>query len=293
MHRENVMNAAGAVRRRDGERGVALLIALLSLMVLTLLGLTLAATTSTELQIASNYRWSQQALYNAEAGVEIGKSMLARVPTDWASILPPARGRWKWNDTSTWPGTTQPASPSMQAGVRNWENSQCDQHGAGQGYGVVLGGPSMPAGLQTGVQYATDVYGQNLNGAFTLWVRRGVNLMADGSGDFQDDVSNSALILTSEGIAPYVNGNAAGNAAVRVFEVALVREDQGMKFCENYHGQNGGGISGDNFGNCANLGATGSNPMSELDTGCRGDSSSVTAGFGSGAAGGLGATTNR
>ena len=50
------------------ERGFALVLAILALMLLTFLGLTLAATTSTELKIASNYRWSQQARYNAEAG---------------------------------------------------------------------------------------------------------------------------------------------------------------------------------------------------------------------------------
>src|SRR5512139_2889276 len=75
--------------RRAGEQGFALILAILSLMLLTFLGLTLAATTSTELQIATDYRWSQQALYNAEAGVEAGKTLLSRMA--WCSILPAAR----------------------------------------------------------------------------------------------------------------------------------------------------------------------------------------------------------
>jgi len=54
-----------ARQKRRSERGFALILAILSLMLLTFLGLTLATTTSTELQIATNYRWSQQALYNA------------------------------------------------------------------------------------------------------------------------------------------------------------------------------------------------------------------------------------
>ncbi len=61
-----------------GEQGFALVLAILALMLLTFLGLTLATTTSTELQIATNYRWGQQALYNAEAGLEAGKVILAR-----------------------------------------------------------------------------------------------------------------------------------------------------------------------------------------------------------------------
>ena len=62
-----------ATDRAAGEGGFALILAILSLMLLTFLGLTLAATTSTELQIATNYRWSQQALYNAEAGIEAAR----------------------------------------------------------------------------------------------------------------------------------------------------------------------------------------------------------------------------
>ena len=50
-----------AERMRD-ERGFALIVALLALVLLTFLGLTMTLTTSTELQISTNYRWSQQAL---------------------------------------------------------------------------------------------------------------------------------------------------------------------------------------------------------------------------------------
>ena len=83
-------------RGRSRQAGFALILAILSLMLLTFLGLTLAATTSTELQIATNYRWSQQALYNAEAGLEAAKLLLAqiaRVDGDFRNILPTrARG---------------------------------------------------------------------------------------------------------------------------------------------------------------------------------------------------------
>ena len=55
-------------RDRRHEGGFALILAILALMLLTFLGLTLATTTSTELRIATNYRWNTQALYNAGGG---------------------------------------------------------------------------------------------------------------------------------------------------------------------------------------------------------------------------------
>ena len=66
---------------RVAEGGFALILAMLSLLLLTFLGLTLAATTSTELQIASNQRWSQQARYNAEAGLQAAQIILRDIAT--------------------------------------------------------------------------------------------------------------------------------------------------------------------------------------------------------------------
>jgi len=74
---------------REKEGGFALILAILALMLLTFLGLTLATSTSTELQIATNYRWSQQAYYNAEAGIEYGKSLLRYM--NWTLLLPDPR----------------------------------------------------------------------------------------------------------------------------------------------------------------------------------------------------------
>ena len=66
------------------EEGFALILAILALMLLTFLGLTLATTTSTELRIATNYRWNTQAVYNAEAGIEAGKRILQSL--NWARV---------------------------------------------------------------------------------------------------------------------------------------------------------------------------------------------------------------
>src|SRR5690349_5769224 len=92
----------------SGQQGFALVLAILTLLVLTVLGLSLVATTSTEQQIAANYKWSQQALYNAEAGLEVGKVLLRDVGgADWSPILPAARG-------GSWPAAsgTLPPTPA-------------------------------------------------------------------------------------------------------------------------------------------------------------------------------------
>jgi hypothetical protein len=73
-------------RRWRDERGVALIVALMSLLLLTALGLALVLTTSTETMIASNFSTGQEGLYAADAGVERAMQDLLTVP-DWNTIL--------------------------------------------------------------------------------------------------------------------------------------------------------------------------------------------------------------
>jgi hypothetical protein len=195
--------------RGSKEDGFALILALLALMLLTFLGLTLATSTSTELQVATNYRWSQQAYYNAEAGMEAVKIILRRVQ-DPAQILPVAR-------PGTWPEAG--ASPSMPAtavstrATRNFENWRCDRRGNGVGYGAVVD----DSGTGSPYENVTTMFGSRLKGGFTIWVRRNV-IQAQPpapSSNVQDDLSTSTVVITSEGVAPNPN---SPNRAVRVLE---------------------------------------------------------------------------
>ena len=68
------------------ERGIALIVALMSMLLLTALGLGLVMTTMSETMIAGNYRDSSEALYAADAGVERVMQDLLTVP-DWNRIL--------------------------------------------------------------------------------------------------------------------------------------------------------------------------------------------------------------
>ena len=229
--------------RRAGERGFALVLAILSLMLLTFLGLTLATTTSTELQIATNYRWSQQALYNAEAGLEAARIALsngADIANGWLTQLPPAR-------TTPWAagGATLPSGGTD----RDYYKEDCDTI-AKVGYGRVI----VDAG--TRLENVSSFAGQTLNGAFTVWIRR--NLMVSNAGLYSDDPRNDALTIVSEGVAPYTGPSEAftrTRQAVRVLETrfGLGLGAVGSPCLGSQAGQEGGSPMGENFNPCAPL----------------------------------------
>ncbi len=238
-------------RRRNDEAGIALVLALLSLMLLTFLGLALAATTSTELQIANNYRWSQQAFYNAEAGIEIAKKVLGTA--DWATALPTLRTT-PWYGYSGSPGDGTTLTPPTGGADRDYESSACDWRGNGMGYGRVLNdGAIVYANVST---IGTGVSSRDLRGAFTIWVRRPLQMVMTGSdaqGTWVDRPDNTNIVITAEGVAPY-RGGAAGIAlaqqyqAVRTIE-ATVTSTPSTTVCETPGGQTGGS-EGSNFGKC-------------------------------------------
>jgi Tfp pilus assembly protein PilX len=227
-------------RTRDAQAGFALILAILALMLLTFLGLTLATTTSSELQIATNYRWSQQAYYNAEAGIEAGKLILRGIPQDWSTVLPTARAPWPATNPAPPCGSAPCTAPT--AGTRNWEGVDCDTRN-GTGYGAVL----------LGNENVTQFSGTPINGAFTLWVKRDV--IATGN-NLQDEGNNSVLILTAEGVAPQpaTVGGASLQAAraVRVLQVKLFYGAV-TRGCQAAEGQTGTTAGGSNFGACAPL----------------------------------------
>jgi hypothetical protein len=72
--------------RLADERGAALIIALMAMMLLTALGAAVVMVSNTETHIAGNYRNSQEALYAADAGVERAVQDLLLIPR-WNDIL--------------------------------------------------------------------------------------------------------------------------------------------------------------------------------------------------------------
>jgi PilX N-terminal len=243
--------------QKPGERGFALVLAILSLMLLTFLGLTMATTTSTELQIATNYRWSQQALYNAEAGLEAARIVLSNVADpikQWEDNLPTARTAW-WSPVMPPSGAAGTVTP----GQRDYERWECDARGAGMGYGLVLVDDAAQR-----YENVTAFESQALNGAFTIWIRR--PLKVNNAGQYSEDAAvNDQLVIVAEGVAPYGGATDAfvrSHQAVRVLETrfTLAVGKQGEPCgLGRLQGQEGGSPMGENFNPCVNVtpGATG------------------------------------
>ena len=245
-------------RKNSRESGFALILALLSLALLTSMGLALANSTGVELQIATNQRWSESARYNAEAGLEYAKTLLVAAP-DWGVLLPPARTNMDWLPTA-WTGTSPNPTAPFTTAKRNFESFRCDKRGYGMGFGVVYD-EGNAAGPQ---EYRSTVDGATLNGAFTIWIRRPVMWSSGGGAGttLQDYPSDDVLMVVSEGVAPYtgatsnVSGFAALNRSVYLVEALLTRKgapvlDQSA--CNTRQGQAGGSSSGGNTAGCVSL----------------------------------------
>jgi hypothetical protein len=260
-------------RNNSRESGFALILALLALALLTTMGLALANSSSVELQIATNQRWSESARFNAEAGLEYAKKLLVAAP-DWSVLLPPARVASPWGPTA-WTGTSpNPTAPFTNA-TRNFESFRCDQRGYGMGYGVVYD-DGTSGGL---LEYKSDIGGAALNGAYTIWIRRPV-MWSGGSGTgttLQDYPSDDVVMVLAEGVAPYTgagqNTGAVGvaNRSVFMIEALLTRKgapvlDQSQ--CNTRQGQAGGSSSGGNTAGCVAL--TAGRQVTEALTGQQG-----------------------
>ncbi len=250
--------------KRRNETGMALVLALLSLMLLTFLGLALAATTSTELQIANNYRWSQQAYYNAEAGMDVARNVLSGV--SWDTVLPTTRTGVAWYGfpVSGTIGDPPPAAFGPTTG-RDYEGWTCDYKGHGMGYGKVLNDGA--------IDYANlgTYQAQTLRGAFTIWVRRAVVPQVVGgkyTGLYTEstDTANDGIVITTEGVAPYVTTTpkdasgvvqvqslAAQNQAVRTMEAVVTSAPTATACAASGGGQTGLTSEGANFSTCYTL----------------------------------------
>jgi hypothetical protein len=125
------------------------------------------------------------------------------------------------------------------------------------GYGKVL--------TEGPIRYeeVNNFMGQQLNGAFTVWVRRALSI--DNKGLYTDDSDSSSIVVTAEGVAPFTTaatGSAfvRANQAVRLLEVRYNLEvnKTGESCNDHQSSQVGQGPAGDNFNPCAILSPNGS-----------------------------------
>ena len=75
-----------STRHHRGEQGIALIVALLSIMLMTALGMALMLTSQTETLISANYRDSMEGEYVADAGIERVMDDVLTIP-DWNTVL--------------------------------------------------------------------------------------------------------------------------------------------------------------------------------------------------------------
>lgn len=221
--------------RMRKEEGSAFIISILVLFVLSVLGLALMLTTTTEKDIAINYRWGEQAFFNADAALEYGKNVLAATAlanTNFTAILPPARAdATVANAAEIW-GTALPGGgcdPQVPP-CRDYQYyiDQCP-NAAGPCtriyIGRVLQRPDLtsamwdfraPAGTPGDLDGDTVT---DIEGTFTLWVRRPTVGTRDyGSLPGEED----RVILTAEGTAPNAMGAGAGKpVSLRRLEMSL------------------------------------------------------------------------
>ena len=254
MHRK-------ACRRKRNE-GSAFVISILVLFVLTVLGLALMLTTTTEKEIAINYRWGEQAFFNADAALEYGKNVLASyalVNGNFQALLPPPRGPGDpfqttvSDDTVPWGGAhpeggAVPCDPAT-AGCRDYQYyiDRCDAVDCTRVYiGRVLRRPDnspvmydfrAPAGTPG------DLDGdgaRDLDGTFTVWVRRPLQGNADyGAVGTSSEDKHDRVILTAEGTAPNAQGAGTGRAtSLRRLEMSIRLPGSGTEGTEHSSAEN-------------------------------------------------------
>ena len=237
--------------RGISDEGSAFVISILVLFVLSVLGMALMLTTTTEKDIAINYRWGEQAFFNADAALEYGKNVLGDYllrDGNFENALPPARpdvtvvnSSAPWGAARPDLGSCDPSSP----GCRDYQYfvDHCPPGGVGPCVRVYIGKVLVrPDG--TPVQYdfrlpggvvAGDVDGDNiadLEGTTTLWVRRPVVGTRDYgvSDSINPDGLHDRVILTAEGTAPGAMGAGAGRpVSLRRLEMVVRRPTSGIE----------------------------------------------------------------
>jgi hypothetical protein len=242
------MSSTESVTRARNE-GSAFVISILVLFVLSVLGMALMLTTATEKDIAINYRWGEQAFFNADAALEYGKNVLAAhllATTDFSAVLPPPRNDVTVpDDTAPYgaahpePGLCDPASPGCRHYQYFVDNCPADGTNCVRVYiGRVLrriDGTLVQYDFRLpGGSVAGDLDGDgtaDLEGTTTVWVRRPIIGTEDyGALGGVTNGLNDRAILTAEGTAPGAMGPGAGRpVSVRRLEMSVRRPSGGIE----------------------------------------------------------------
>jgi hypothetical protein len=250
------------VHTLDNE-GSAFVISILVLFVLSVLGIALMLTTTTEKDIAINYRWGEQAFFNADAALEYGKNVLAAhllAEGDFNEILPPPRPDITVDFDADW-GEALPEPPPCSPSSPGWRAypyfvDRCPPGGGGPCVRVYIGKvlqrpdqtPLLNDFRVPGASVPGDLDGDgvaDIEGTFTIWVRRPIVGTQDyGLAGANGEEMNDRVILTAEGTAPGPLGAGGRAVSIRRLELMVRRPT--------------GGIEGDIYGGPSSLSGQGS-----------------------------------
>ena len=240
-----------STRAFSRDEGSAFVISILVLFILTVLGMALMLTTTTEKDIAINYRWGEQAFFNADAALEYGKNVVAASLLnngDFAALLPPARADVTVPSSGAAWGVGHPdagACTRTTFGCRDYQYyvDRCQPDGSGPCVRIYIGRVlTRPDGTlvqydfrQAGASVSGDLDGDgeaDLEGSITIWARRPVVGDRDyGAPTPQDPLGrHDRVILTAEGTAPGAMGAGAGRpVSLRRLEMTVRQSSSGLE----------------------------------------------------------------
>ncbi|MRR53544.1 MAG: hypothetical protein EG822_03395 [Deltaproteobacteria bacterium] len=116
MNANDCVDSGRITHSLKSERGVALVIVLMMLLLLTILGVTMLASSTSELKIAGNYRNNEEAFYAADAALEYGMTF----GDIYTSIVPGTTLSWpKAGEGKQLDENTLQALPSSEANTSN------------------------------------------------------------------------------------------------------------------------------------------------------------------------------
>ena len=138
------------------ENGIALIIVMGALLLLTILGVTMLSSSTSDLKISGNYRNSAEAFYNAEAYVQFAQTY----STIYMTLLPSAtfpNNTWPLpgqgvilNSTSFAPGNPNQNTNNQNVNFANYNHIQLsNSDSADVKVTLVSSGAKLPAGTGT------------------------------------------------------------------------------------------------------------------------------------------------
>lgn len=164
----------GTVVLLADERGMALITVMVMLLLLSIMGMTMLASTTADLQIAGNYRNSLTAFYVGDAALQFGETFDAIYPQIIPNVTDswPSKGGGTVLDGNYWPQSSQPNTGHSDynhvqlPGVNGSADVKVELVGGGPGALPAGTGSQEDAGSEPGFKgnyYAVSViaYGPN------------------------------------------------------------------------------------------------------------------------------------